>query len=62
MTYDELIEARDWAERKAHELNEEQRLYDEDSQEWLSFLEEINDAENEVDYLQSRLDTGDYDD
>lgn len=62
MTYDELLEAQDWAIREVHELGNELAEYEEDSSEWQDCLEALNDAENEMDLLQARLDTGDYTD
>ena len=60
MTYDDLLEARDWAERAVTELRDQfleicpEEYWDE------GMTQEMNDAENEVTYLQERLDTGDY--
>jgi uncharacterized protein Yka (UPF0111/DUF47 family) len=60
MTYDDLLDAREWAERAVRELRDE-LLEHTPEEDWDdSMIQEINDAENEVDYLQNRLDTGDY--
>ena len=62
MTYDELLEARDWAERAVRELRDEllEQMPEEDWNEHM--IQEMNDAENEVDFIQQQLDTGDYTD
>jgi len=62
MTYDDLLDAREWAERAVRDLRDEfLELMPEDQ--WDDrMIQEINDAESEVDYLQERVDTGDYED
>lgn len=62
MTYDDLLDARDWAERAVHDLRNELLEHAPEDQWDDGMVQEMNDAENEVDYLQQRLDTGDYED
>jgi vacuolar-type H+-ATPase subunit I/STV1 len=45
----------DWAERRAHELRNELAYYPEDGSEWLSVWHELNEAENEVEYIRNQL-------
>jgi hypothetical protein len=62
MTYDDLQEARDYAEREVHDLrNQFLEICPED--EWdESMIQEMNDAENDAEFLQMQLDTGDFTD
>jgi hypothetical protein len=60
VTYDDLLDAIDNAERDVHELNNELREYPEDSSEWNGVLGDLSDAEDELYYLQRRLETEDF--
>ena len=58
MTENEILELEDdldWAERRVHELRNELAEYPEDGSEWLSVLHELNEAENEVEYIRQQL-------
>lgn len=62
MTYDELLESLDWAQRQWSDLRGDQENYEEGSEEWQTFIEEINEAESDVDYFQEQLDLGNFSD
>lgn len=61
MTYDDLLESRDWAERTVRELRDEFLEYGPEETWTDQMIREYDDAENELYYVQERLDTGDYD-
>lgn len=53
--YQRLEYELDQAERKVHELTEELNSYEEETEEWYDVLQEVNDAENELYYIQTCL-------
>lgn len=61
MTYEELLEALDFAERAVSDLrNDFLEICPEDLWEE-GMIQEMNDAENEVYFFQQMLDSGDFD-
>lgn len=53
--YERLQYDEDQAQRRVHELSDEIREYEEETEEWYSVLHELHDAENELTYIRHCL-------